>query len=50
MNRAHQMQEIQDKVKAAGWLDKSPDGLPQVNTTTIQPDQDMSGANWKAAV
>src|SRR5215471_8116881 len=50
LNRAHQMQEIQEKVKAAGWLDKSPDGLPQVNTTTIQPDQDMSGANWKAAI
>ena len=33
-----------------GWLDKSPDGLPQVNTTAIKPYDDMSGANWKAAV
>jgi hypothetical protein len=41
MNRAYQMQEIQEKMKAAGWLDKSPDGLPQVNTTAIKPDDDM---------
>jgi hypothetical protein len=45
-----QMQEIQEKLKASGWLDHSPNGLPQVNTTAIKPDIDMNSSGWKAAV
>jgi hypothetical protein len=37
-------------MKATGWLDNCPNGLPETNTIPIKPDKDMCGLDWKTAV
>jgi predicted AAA+ superfamily ATPase len=50
MARANQMTEIQKIVTSAGWLDKSPNGLPIVDLNEVEPEEELSPTQWKAAV
>ena len=50
MTRANQMTEIHKIITSAGWLDKSPDGHPKVDLDEVEPEEELSPAQWKAAV
>jgi hypothetical protein len=50
MTRANQMTEIQKIITSAGWLDNSPNGLPKVDLNEVEPEEQLSPTQWKAAV
>ena len=50
MTRANQMTEIQKIITSAGWLDNSPNGLPKVDLNEVEPEEELSPTQWKAAV
>jgi hypothetical protein len=44
MTRANQMTGIQKIFTSAGWLDKSPNGLPKVDLDEVRPEEELSPA------
>src|SRR6202051_2423941 len=50
MTRANQMTEIQKIITSTGWLDKSPNGLSKVDLNEVEPEEELSPTQWKAAV
>jgi hypothetical protein len=45
--RKRNMQEIENILTAAGWLDKSPDGVPDVDKNPVELKINMDGTRWR---
>jgi hypothetical protein len=45
-----QMDDTENSVKGAGWLDDSPNGLHQVDKKPLKPEISQTSAKWKASV
>jgi hypothetical protein len=45
-----QMIATENTVRNAGWLDKSPDGITEIDYNPIKPDVEQTGNEWKIVI
>jgi hypothetical protein len=45
--RKRNMQEMENIMTNAGWLDTSPDGLPDITKVPIRPEVNRDGSHWR---